>query len=458
VKFGGAENWHKPIVLEEGVTDIKTFSYPPKDTEWLEQRKLAREEIAAIFGVPDEMMGYGRNTYENYGESRMVLWTLTLVPLIGHRDSSLTESFQRIGMLRPGERIDTDVSEISELQDDLSGKSETAVRLFSLGVPFNQIDDRLAMGIGEIPGGDEPFGGREFMPTGMGGGPGKDAQGLWTEPTRAPVEETKDAIPVYGSEAHQVILQRAADRQEPITVRMQRKLKKQFQRQQVEVGQRVRDSENLGRAFYLRHERKDLADAIRDIFPLDEEVAQFIEEFGPEVEEMFVEAGNEELDFLGIAGPLAIDRPEVQAAIREVLEAMAERTNETTYNDLIDLFQEAEREGESIQQIMERLSAYFGGRKSDYETERIARTTMVGADSAGSLEGYRQSGVVDEKAWISALAPRRTRPEHAEAHGQQRKVDEAFLVGGEQLRYPGDPQGSPGNIINCLCAVIPIVK
>ncbi|MTV78241.1 phage portal protein, partial [Streptococcus pneumoniae] len=26
-KFSGAENWHKPIILEEGVTDIKTFSF-----------------------------------------------------------------------------------------------------------------------------------------------------------------------------------------------------------------------------------------------------------------------------------------------------------------------------------------------------------------------------------------------------------------------------------------------
>jgi hypothetical protein len=33
-----------------------------------------------------------------------------------------------------------------------------------------------------------------------------------------------------------------------------------------------------------------------------------------------------------------------------------------------------------------------------------------------------------------------------------------FMVGGEELRYPGDPKGSAGNIIFCLCTVIPIVR
>jgi hypothetical protein len=43
------------------------------------------------------------------------------------------------------------------------------------------------------------------------------------------------------------------------------------------------------------------------------------------------------------------------------------------------------------------------------------------------------------------------------ADGQVVGLDEPFIVGGEQLMYPGDPAGSPGNICNCLCDTFPEV-
>jgi len=56
------------------------------------------------------------------------------------------------------------------------------------------------------------------------------------------------------------------------------------------------------------------------------------------------------------------------------------------------------------------------------------------------------------KVWM-ANHDAKTRPDHAEADGQEVGMDESFDVGGEQLMYPGDPAGSPGNIINCRCTV-----
>jgi hypothetical protein len=38
-------------------------------------------------------------------------------------------------------------------------------------------------------------------------------------------------------------------------------------------------------------------------------------------------------------------------------------------------------------------------------------------------------------------------------------IDKPFDVGGEQLMYPGDPDGgSPGNTINCRCTVLPVME
>ena len=144
----------------------------------------------------------------------------------------------------------------------------------------------------------------------------------------------------------------------------------------------------------------------------------------------------------------------LQLAIANILEQTAVKVNDTTYRDLIALFQEAAENGESIPAIQDRLSEFYDDRKKDWQTERIARTTMSGASNSADGEAWNQSGVVDGKTWISALIPNRTRADHADAHGQTVGLNESFMVGGELLRHPGDVRGSPGNIINCLCTQI----
>ena len=152
----GEENWHRPLVLEQGVTDIKMLSFPRKDLEWLHQRRMSRDEIAAAFGVPDEIAGFGRDTYENFDTAERVLWSLTLVNLIGYRDDNLTHFFRMTGALRAGEAVATDLSRVWALRRASQVQLTDALKLAALGVPFNTIDKKLQLGIGDVPGGDEP--------------------------------------------------------------------------------------------------------------------------------------------------------------------------------------------------------------------------------------------------------------------------------------------------------------
>jgi len=59
------------------------------------------------------------------------------------------------------------------------------------------------------------------------------------------------------------------------------------------------------------------------------------------------------------------------------------------------------------------------------------------------------------KEWKHGSLSRVPRLSHLLADGQQRKVDEDFNVGGEELAFPRDPKGSAGNTINCNCYTIP---
>jgi hypothetical protein len=187
-------------------------------------------------------------------------------------------------------------------------------------------------------------------------------------------------------------------------------------------------------------------------------VQAFIAALDKEIRRAIGAIGQAQIEQVLEGGLFDIDNPFVQTGIKHVLESVARKTNQTTWLELIELFQEAEREGEGIVMIQERLSAYFGGRKSDWQTERIARTTMTGASNFATDQAWRQSEVVEAKIWISALIPDRTRDSHYIAHGQVVRMGELYTVGGAQLAYPGDPEGPPEVIINCLCVEQAVVK
>jgi hypothetical protein len=87
--------------------------------------------------------------------------------------------------------------------------------------------------------------------------------------------------------------------------------------------------------------------------------------------------------------------------------------------------------------------------------ELIARTETLAITSQAQHEVYEASGVEWER-WITTLDGKE-RPDHFEAHGQIKSIDDVFVVGGEELRYVGDPEASLEQTANCRCDQIPIV-
>jgi len=449
-------NAHEPIVLEQGITDIKTFSFPAKDLEWVNQREMSRDEIAAIVGVPDELMGYGRDTYENFSTADRVLWTLTIVPLTELRDGTLTRFFRRVKWLGPDESIKTDLRNIPQLQEDKAGKITQAKVLFDMGIPVNIASDHLNLGLPTIPGGDIGYLNSAMVPV-------DQLPVVRPAPSILSIRavQTKDikGSTKYGSEEHASVYKKLQSRIDSPVAELQRIIKREFQRQQNEINSKLRAGKVYGRGKFKDAEAGSIPPP-EELFNLEDEIKKLIEALKKKLTEAVEQIGQAELNSLG-EGVFDITRPEVINQVIHILTTVSEKTNNTTWTALVEIFQAAELAGEGIPKIQERLSAYFGDRKSDYQTERIARTTMTGASNAGSQQAWNQAeeeGVQLEKEWVSALQPDRSRESHMGAHGQRVGLHESFLVDGEYLEYPGDPAGSPGNIINCLCGMIGVVK
>lgn len=96
-----------------------------------------------------------------------------------------------------------------------------------------------------------------------------------------------------------------------------------------------------------------------------------------------------------------------------------------------------------------------------------ARSELIAAQNVGLAESWArqtEAELIDDANLISAqgqpvrvgkswqaILDSRTRPSHVDADNQEVGVRQNFIVGGEQLRYPRDPNGSAGNVINCRC-------
>lgn len=94
-----------------------------------------------------------------------------------------------------------------------------------------------------------------------------------------------------------------------------------------------------------------------------------------------------------------------------------------------------------------------------YRARRIARTEIISAMNAATLEGWRQSEVVVGKEWVCAC-DESSREWHKNANGQQVLLDEPFIVGGEKLMHPGDSSmgASAKNVIHCRCTMKSVLK
>lgn len=134
----------------------------------------------------------------------------------------------------------------------------------------------------------------------------------------------------------------------------------------------------------------------------------------------------------------------------------AKMISDTDMDDVRDAIALGLAEGEGVAAISQRIREIT--ELSAHRAATVARTETHAAATFGSLESVRQAqediGVVMMKEWLPTLDDR-TRPEHREMDNYGPiELSEKFDVGGEMLDRPGDPSGSPENIINCRCALI----
>lgn len=121
--------------------------------------------------------------------------------------------------------------------------------------------------------------------------------------------------------------------------------------------------------------------------------------------------------------------------------------SDTTKEFIQNVITKGIKEGWSIERMVQEIERedYLDGR-----VRRILRTETNRAINYGAIIGQRKYEFKTQKKWV-AVHDNRTRHWHLAADGQTVEVDGGFSVGGETMDFPGDPNASPGNTINCRC-------
>lgn len=117
-------------------------------------------------------------------------------------------------------------------------------------------------------------------------------------------------------------------------------------------------------------------------------------------------------------------------------------------------------QGESIPNMAERIRQVT--QKSMNDCIRIARTETTRVMNSATQNVCAQGvemGLNMWKRWY-ATQDARCRQEHLDADQQEVPEDKPFIVGGEELMFPGDEShgASAWNIINCRCRSVAFIK
>lgn len=136
---------------------------------------------------------------------------------------------------------------------------------------------------------------------------------------------------------------------------------------------------------------------------------------------------------------------------------------QTTLEDVRRAIERGIEEGQSEREIATAIEA-LAPTKSASRAQTIARTETHAASQFAAQKSAEATGLNMVRVWVSSKGERtRTLAEgaafdHLAADGQKRGMNEPFNIpsqfGSEAIMYPGDPNGSAGNVINCRCAVV----
>jgi len=167
------------------------MSLTPAEMDFIKSRLSNKRDIAGTFGISSIFLGdMEHSSYANMAEARKALYQDVGIPMLDDIKSTL--NLRIAPMYGEGITISYDVSKVLALREDHKKQAETGKMYFDMGVPFDQINEKLEMGFSEFPGWDRGYLPLNLLPTGSSGLSEPAAEGM-SKALNMETEEQKTA-------------------------------------------------------------------------------------------------------------------------------------------------------------------------------------------------------------------------------------------------------------------------
>lgn len=454
----GPENAWEPVILPRKLQFVRaglTFA----EMQFIESEKMTTEQMLRLFVIhpilASQNVSAGLNS-DVANTAMMMFLRFGAMPEAREVADVLNERLLSTGEFGPNISCEFDFSNDPVLVDAWLKQAEAWAKATG-GYPATRAEARDKLGLPdrtvEFPTLDEPlvpigvttegdFATQDVQPAAPVPDPNAPATDPATDPVPPDVAEVRarrngrDALKRRGSKL--LSIQERKVRAE--TLRMLR-------RQVARVKAKLREQEGKGRSEARAVDLNELLHTLEA--PEDRQRVRRL------MRAIVQDRGEQAIAEL--AQELAFDM-----SAKAVAEFIAEKSakyitnvNGTTRTALRGALEEGVAANETLGELIGRVDDVFKGRRGNAET--IARTETAPAYNFATRAAWAQSGVVTAKQWLTAHDDA-VRPEHAAVDGQEVPLDGAFVVGGDSLDYPGDPSGDAGNVINCRCTMVPVVR
>lgn len=201
-----------------------------------------------------------------------------------------------------------------------------------------------------------------------------------------------------------------------------------------------------------------------DLLNPTDEAANFNAALAPVLTTLLLEQGQTALDFSGAEDVRYKMSQSIQNAIKNSTQKMAKNFDDETLSELNDTLTEGISEGETIQQLSQRVSVVYE-KAVAYRSDRVARTETQSAANSANLDAYKQNPAVTAMEWFANPG---ACPYCDQLSGTEEGLEETFVAQGDSVDVTDDSgntssyQADYGNVDtpplhpNCSCTIIPV--
>ncbi len=400
--YSGADNSGKTAILEEGMTWRQT-TFNAQESEYLQGRRLTREECARAYHIPLPMVGILEHaTFSNIREQHKNLYQDSLGPWLAMIE-------QDIELQLLPEFADTQGVYVEfNIQEKLQGSfdEQTKALQSAVGRPWMTPDEgRARMNLPSMGGDAAELGTPLNMLVGEQGSP-RD-----TAPKAIGHAHVAKAAPGPVDTAYLPLRERHEAKWLEV-------LSGHFRRQGAAIVSRIKAKQFIGEIWH---------DADR-----------WNGELGADLLRLNVLTAGAWAQRLAADLETEMDEDLMLPWLAENARIAAEEINATTRDGVANALTEEEPRS-AIQHLFELA---LGVRAVE-----IARSKVTTAANFGSQEAAKQGGLKSKTWQVNSGNPRE---DHAALDGTTVAIGELFPNG---MRWPGDPSGGAEQVANCQCSV-----